>query len=124
MSVETPRSVLQYVGGWKLGSTLGRGGFGESRTDVHFYASRGAHRGHDLETNSAGHVRKAKHLGTNRVTACKILPAVDPSSPLTKDMIMDAMEAQKEEILLKLMAGLHIEGVVGIDMVRHEKQWK
>ncbi|KAH8079670.1 kinase-like domain-containing protein [Filobasidium floriforme] len=98
MSVETPRSVLQYVGGWKLGSTLGRGGF--------------------------GHVRKAKHLGTNRVTACKILPAVDPSSPLTKDMIMDAMEAQKEEILLKLMAGLNIEGVVGIDMVRHEKQWK
>ena len=37
---------------------------------------------------------------------------------------MDAMEAQKEEILLKLMAGLNIEGVVGIDMVRHEKQWK
>jgi hypothetical protein len=30
MSVETPRSVLQYVGGWKLGSTLGRGGFGKS----------------------------------------------------------------------------------------------
>ena len=71
-----------------------------------------------------GHVRKAKHLATNRTTACKILPAVDPTSPLTKDMILDAMEAQKEEILLKLMAGLKIEGVVGIDMVRHEKQWK
>lgn len=71
-----------------------------------------------------GHVRKATHLGTNRVTACKILPAVDTSSSLTKDMIMDALEAQKEEILLKIMSGLEIEGVVGIDMVRHEKQWK
>lgn len=49
---------------------------------------------------------------------------MDSSAPLTKEMILDAMEAQKEEILLKLMAGLKIEGVVGIDMVRHEKQWK
>jgi len=55
------------------------------------------------------------------------LPAMDSSCSgwkFTKDTVMDAMEAQKEEILLKVMAGLQIEGVVGLDLVRQEKQWK
>jgi hypothetical protein len=71
-----------------------------------------------------GHVRIAKHLGTGQTTACKILPAPDPRLPMTKDMLLDAIDAQKEEILLKVFAGLQIQGVVGIDLIRQEKEWK
>jgi D-alanine-D-alanine ligase-like ATP-grasp enzyme len=43
---------------------------------------------------------------------------------MTKDMVLDAMDAQKEEILLKVFSGLGIQGVVGIDLIRQEKEWK
>lgn len=72
---------------------------------------------------SAGHVRKATHF-TGQTAACKILPSIDESVAITKDSLLDALEAQKEEILLKIMNGLRIEGVVGIDMVKEEKQWR
>ncbi|GHJ85933.1 hypothetical protein NliqN6_2335 [Naganishia liquefaciens] len=98
MAEYTPRSVLKHVAGWTLGPTLGKGGF--------------------------GHVRQATHRATGRKVAVKILPALDFEQVITKDILLDAIEAQKEVILLKVMGAFGIKGVVGLDMVKQEGDWK
>ncbi|KAJ9123657.1 hypothetical protein QFC24_003428 [Naganishia onofrii] len=98
MAEYTPRSVLKHVAGWTLGPTLGKGGF--------------------------GHVRQATHRATGRKVAVKILPALDFEQVITRDILLDAIEAQKEVILLKVMGAFGIKGVVGLDMVKQEGDWK
>lgn len=93
----TPRSVLKRVAGWTLGSTLGRGGF--------------------------GHVRKATHPG-GRLAAVKILPALKPDEPISKDQFLDATEAYKEVVMMKIFTGLGLPGFVGLDLVKEDKEWK
>ncbi|KAJ9100732.1 hypothetical protein QFC19_005471 [Naganishia cerealis] len=98
MAEYTPRSVLKHVAGWTLGQTLGKGGF--------------------------GHVRQGTHRATGRKVAVKILPALDFEQVITRDILLDAIEAQKEVILLKLMGAFGIKGVVGLEMVKQEGDWK
>lgn len=71
-----------------------------------------------------GHVRQATHRATGRKVAVKILPALDFDQVITKDILLDAIEAQKEVILLKVMGAFGIKGVVGLDMVKQEGDWK
>lgn len=71
-----------------------------------------------------GHVRQATHRATGRKVAVKILPALDFEQVITKDILLDAIEAQKEVILLKVMGAFGIKGVVGLDMVKQEGDWK
>lgn len=73
---------------------------------------------------SLGHVRQATHRATGRKVAVKILPALDFDQVITKDILLDAIEAQKEVILLKVMGAFGIKGVVGLDMVKQEGDWK
>ena len=70
-----------------------------------------------------GHVRFAKHP-SGREVAVKILPALDFTEKLRKDAILDAQEAQKEVILLKVFGGLGLVGTAGLDMVKEEGGWK
>jgi hypothetical protein len=72
----------------------------------------------------SGHVRQATHRATGRKVAVKILPALDFDQVITKDILLDAIEAQKEVILLKVMGAFGIKGVVGLDMVKQEGDWK
>lgn len=97
MAEGTPRTVLKSVAGWELGPTLGKGGF--------------------------GHVRKATHP-SGRQAAVKILPALRHDLPMSKDAMLDAVEAHKEVIMLKLFGGLGIKGVIGLDMVNEDGKWK
>ncbi len=38
--------------------------------------------------------------------------------------MLDALEAHKEVVILKMMGGLGVTGVVGLDMVREDGNWK
>lgn len=130
---ETPRTVLKSVAGWQLGQTLGKGGFGRSLRTPRVSQL--------LMTPSPrpGHVRKATHP-CGRQAAVKILPALRhdtqmssacawtcialPADDRAEDMMLDALEAHKEVVLLKMLGGLCVRGIIGLDMVREDGKWK
>ncbi|KAK4687402.1 hypothetical protein P7C73_g2725, partial [Tremellales sp. Uapishka_1] len=91
----TPRSKLTTIGGWTLGGTLGKGAY--------------------------AHVRLATHPNGHKA-ACKILPAL-PASGFSYDQMIDAVEAHKEVVLLKALAGSGMAGVVGLEGVMEEGGW-
>ncbi|ODO04662.1 hypothetical protein I350_05271 [Cryptococcus amylolentus CBS 6273] len=95
---QTPRSVLDQVGDWKLGATLGRGAY--------------------------AHVRLATHKNGHKA-ACKILPALHRNGrrPATTDETIDAIEAHKEVVLLKALSGAGVDGVAGLEGVIEEEGW-
>jgi hypothetical protein len=70
------------------------------------------------------HVRLATHSNGHKA-ACKILPALHRSgdSPATWDEILDAVEAHKEVVLLKALAGAGLRGIVGLEGVIEEGGW-
>ena len=70
------------------------------------------------------HVRQATHR-TGHKAACKILPALHPpgGKMVTWDQTMDAIEAYKEVVLLKALAGAGIPGIVGLEGVIEEGGW-
>jgi hypothetical protein len=38
--------------------------------------------------------------------------------------MLDAVEAHKEVVMLKLFGGLGVKGVIGLDMVKEDGKWK
>lgn len=54
----------------------------------------------------------------------KILPALKYDEPMSKDQMLDAIEASKEVIMLKIFGGLDMKGTVGLDLVKEDKDWK
>lgn len=50
--------------------------------------------------------------------------ASDDADYRAEDMMLDALEAHKEVVILKMMGGLGVTGVVGLDMVREDGNWK
>ncbi|OCF32299.1 CAMK/CAMKL protein kinase [Kwoniella heveanensis BCC8398] len=95
---DTPRSTLTHIGAWKLGKTLGRGAY--------------------------AHVRLATHTTGHRA-ACKILPALHhkPGLQVSWDQTVDAIEAHKEVVLLKALAGANVSGIVGLEGVIEQGGW-
>ncbi len=56
--------------------------------------------------------------------ACKILPALHvPGVTVTLDKTLDAMEAYKEIVLLKALAGASIPGIVQLEGMMEEEGW-
>lgn len=59
--------------------------------------------------------------------ACKILPALHGQKKgisVTYDELIDAVEAHKELVLLKGLAGAGVPGIVGLEGVIPYKGWK
>jgi hypothetical protein len=68
-------------------------------------------------------VRLATHH-TGHTAACKILPALHRGKKYSRDQMMDAVEAHKELVLLKGMAGAGLPGIVGLEGVMSHQGWK
>ncbi|ORY29521.1 kinase-like domain-containing protein [Naematelia encephala] len=94
----TPRTKMVSIGAWTLGETLGRGAY--------------------------AHVRLATHANGHQA-ACKILPALHRPRrrPLTTNELMDAVEAYKEVVILKGLAGSGTQGIVGLEGIMEENGW-
>ncbi len=69
-------------------------------------------------------VRLASHP-TGHKAACKILPALyhTEGRKVTMDEMRDAVEAHKELVLLKALAGGGVEGVAELEGVMAEEGW-
>lgn len=73
---------------------------------------------------TTAHVRRATHRDTGHEVACKILPALHvPGVPVTWDKTQDAIEAYKEIVLLKALAGANIPGIVQLEGMMQEEGW-
>lgn len=70
------------------------------------------------------HVRLATHPNGHKA-ACKILPALHRprKGRIPWDETMDAIEAYKEVVLLKALAGSGMKGIVGLEGVIEEGGW-
>lgn len=79
---------------------------------------------HSLLTHTA-HVRLATH-DTGYISACKILPSLHGPIPrkFSRDQRIDAVEAHKELVMLKGLAGANIPSIVGLEGVISCQGWK
>jgi hypothetical protein len=129
----TPRTLMTKIGPWRLGPTLGRGAYGEFHTGTVeldrgvWHARLGTASRTWLGTliDAAAHVRLATHE-SGHVAACKILPALHGPTArrVSRDELIDAVEAHKELILLKGLAGAGVPGIVDLEGVITHHGWK
>lgn len=77
------------------------------------------------ETDGIAHVREATHESGHQA-ACKILPALHrpTAREVTRDELIDSVEAHKELVMLKGLAGAGIPGIVGLEGVISHQGWK
>lgn len=125
----TPRTEMMRIGEWTLGPTLGRGAYGEcfmplrKRFTLISYVFRCNVR--EIKLIAVAHVRLATHE-SGHIAACKILPALHgpTARKVSRDELMDAVEAHKELVFLKGLSGARVPGIVDLEGVISYQGWK